>query len=155
MDVFYLSILAFIGAVTVHVIVHRMSRTPIAALIAYPIGIIFLIVSMNRSAYPLTAVVLYVLLVTGYLLFFLSFLNDAQSPSAKMLTIIRARGPVSEAGIVSHFNNEELIGMRLKRLIGAGWIAKRGQKFAPTRRGALIAGIFRWYRHLLGWDEGG
>lgn len=155
MDSFFLSIPVFIGAVAIHVILHRSIRAPTVALVAYPAGFIFLIVIARGSAYPLTTTVLYALLVVGYLLFFLSFLNDAESPSAKALEVVRSRGPISKAEVVSRFTNEELIGMRVRRLISAGWIAKEGRTIVATRRGAVIAGMFHWYRHLLGWDEGG
>lgn len=143
------------AAMLMHVLLYRLRPGAVATLTPYSIGLGLLIWAVRGSAYPLTAAVLYALLVAGYLLFFLSYLNDAESPSAKVLEIVHSHGPLSEAGVASHFTNEELIGMRTRRLIGSGWITKKGSTFAPTRRGAFIAGMVYWYRHLLGWDDGG
>lgn len=150
-----MSILIFIGAILVHLLLHRTIRHPTVAVAPYPIGFILLIIAMRGSAYPLTAAVLYALLVAGYLLFFLSYLNDAESPSAKVLEVVRSRGPISKAEVVSRFTNEELIGMRVRRLIRAGWVMKRGRTLVATQRGALIAGLFAWHRRLLRWGDGG
>lgn len=150
-----MSILIFIGAILVHLLLHRTIRHPTVAVAPYPIGFILLIIAMRGSAYPLTAAVLYALLVAGYLLFFLSYLNDAESPSAKVLSVVRAHGPLGRRAILAHFTDEELIGKRIARLIRFGWVEKNGEKLVVTRHGALIAGMFAWYRRLLGWGEGG
>lgn len=150
-----MSVLVFAGAAAAHVILHRLCRCPVVGLTPYPAGLVFLVTVVAGSGYPMTAVFLYCLLVLGYLLYFLSHISDGQSPSAKMLEIVRSHGPLSEAGVVSRFTNEELIGMRIRRLIGSGWITKKGSTLAPTRRGALIAWLVARYRGLLGWGEGG
>lgn len=150
-----MSALVFLSAVLAHILLHRLLRRPIAAVAAYPMGFLFLVAASRGSLYPLTTAALYALLVAGHLLFFFSYLNEAESPSAKVLEIVRDRGPLTAEAIVSRFTNEELIGARIGRLVRAGWVAKRGRLFVPTKRGALLAGLVQWYRRLLRWDEGG
>lgn len=150
-----ISVACFIVAVVVHVVIHRLTRSVVAAIGAYTAGLVLLLSVTRETLYPVTGVFLYCFLVVGYLLYFLSYLNDAESPSAKVLEIVRSRGPVSEDQIVSRFTNEELIGMRLTRLIRSGWLVGSKRRVRVTRKGVAIAGFFAWYRRLLRWDEGG
>lgn len=150
-----LSMVVFVGALCCHVIVYRVRRSPVAAIIAYPVGLAFLVFFLRAEAFPFTAIFLYCLLVAGYLLYFLSYTNDAESPSAKVLEVIKLYGPLGRRAILAHFTDEELIGMRLTRLIGSGWLVKKDGRFSVTGRGAFIAGLFAWYRGLLGWTDGG
>lgn len=155
MHALLLSILIFIGAILTHVVLHRLIRSAAGAVVAYAGGLVLLLFAIADTAFPVTAVFLYGLLVAGYLLYFLSFLNDAESPSAKVLDIVQRHGPMSYGDVLNRFTDEELIGMRVTRLLGSGWIEKKNGKFILTRRGSLVAGWFTLYRRLLHWDEGG
>ncbi len=154
-SLFTASTMAFVSAVAAHVILYRRSRSAVAAVICYPAGLVLLVFFVRETSYPLTAIFLYGLLVVGYLLYFVSYTNDAQSPSAKVMDIVRADGPISPRAVASRFTNTELIGMRIVRLVRSGWIEQSGGRLRVTGRGALIAGLFAWYRRLLGWGDGG
>lgn len=150
-----LSVLVFAVAVAVHVILYRFRPSLVTAVIAYPVGLALLVFFLRESAYPFTTIFLYCLLVVGYLLYFLSYTNDAESPSAKVLDVVKRYGPMRYGEILNRFTNEELIGMRLTRMVQSGWIVKKDGRVRVTGRGAAIAGFFAWYRGLLGWDSGG
>lgn len=155
MHMAFISIATFIASVGVHIFLHRLIRPTVAAISAYLGGLMFLFAMVGQTQYPLTATILYCLLVLGYLLYFFSFLNDAESPSARVLSIVRSRGPIRHKQILTYFTDDDLIGMRITRLLGSGWIAKRRGTLIATRRGRLIAELFARYRGLLGWGEGG
>jgi hypothetical protein len=148
------SMIIFAGAIICHVFLHRGGLVRLA-LATYPVGWVFLFAGPFGMAYPVTGLSLYTISCAAYFLYFMSYLAQAESPSAKVLAIVRSSSPVSEAQILSRFTNDELIGMRMKRLMHAEWIAKRGHSIIATRRGVLIAGIIHRYRDVLGWDEGG
>lgn len=154
-----LSILVFVGAVCCHVIVHRLlvrlGIVTTKTIIVYVIGFLVLAVIVRSMTFPVTSLWFYTLLVVSHLLYFLSFLSDAQSPSAKLLQVVKERGPLDRRAILTHFSNDELIGMRLQRLIGSGLLDGDGGRLHMGPGGSVIAGFFGLYRKLLQWDDGG
>lgn len=104
---------------------------------------------------PLTGIMLYGLLVGGYLLFFLSYYWEGQSPSAKILAVVKAHGAREYHQILARFSNKELFDTRLKVLEQSGYIRKRQGVYVVQCKGALLVKLFTGYRTLLRWDKGG
>lgn len=151
---------AFVATVAVHVLIHRhlAYRWGIVTgktIIVYAAAFLILAGIVATMPFPLTTLWLYALLVLSYLLYFLSFLSEGESPSAKILRIVSAEGPLSCADIFSRFTNEELFGKRLKQLVLSGFLMRVGDRFRVCKRGAVAAEFFLWYRKLLRWDWGG
>lgn len=154
-----LSILVFVGAVCCHVLVHRLLvRWGIVTgktITVYAIGFLVLAGIVRSMQFPVTALWFYTLLVISYLLYFLSFLSDGQSPSAKIIRMVASHGPLSRREILTLLTNEELLGTRISRLISSGLLSNVGDRLHVRPSGVVIAGFFGLYRKLLRWDWGG
>ncbi len=154
-----LSFIVFTGAVCVHIVIHRvLARWGIVTLktiIVYGLGLVVLVPIARPLPLPLTAITLYSALVAAYLLFFLSVYFEGESPSAKLLAILKANKPLAYRQILAQFTNSELFATRLRRLVDGGFLSYRARAFRATQKGLLLARAFEFYRSILGWDEGG
>ena len=102
-----------------------------------------------------TAVVFYFLLALSYIIFFLySFLVE-ESPTSTILGLLRKKRKVSEKEIFANFSNAKLIETRLTELIGRNIIRKDKKLLRVSKKGEVIAGVFKYYREILGWKNFG
>ena len=160
MFLMFVSFLAFVGTLAVHILIHRhlsyrWGIVTAKTIIVYVIGFLVLAGIVRSMQFPVTALWFYTLLVLSYLLYFLSFLSDGESPSAKILRVVAKEGPLNRREILARLTNEELLGMRISRLISSGLLSNVGDRLHVRPSGAVIAGFFELYRKLLRWDWGG
>ncbi len=166
----FTSIFIFISTVVVHVYLHRLlkrhSINTLKTIFIFPIGVIgtVLIVftqdhlpsgSLWTLPLPLTSLALYGLMATLHVMLFASYFFNAESPSAKLLFMVRRKGALARHRIFSSFSNESLILKRLEGLVVSGYARKKGAAWTITPKGARAASLIEWYRSLLRWDKGG
>lgn len=165
-----ISVVVFIFAVISHIIIYNALikysiRGYITYLFVFISGLIcdvYLILtlvqnSQGRMNYDLwsenlagSSICLYILLALTYLLFFLSPMGE-ESPTSKILLLMRKSQKMTETQISSYFSNEKLIKGRLKSLVDYGWIRQVDKMYSVLPKGDNIAGIILIYRKLIGW----
>mgnify|MGYP001578078733 FL=1 len=160
MFLMFVSFIVFVGTLAVHILIHRhlsyrWGIVTAKTIIVYVIGFLVLAGIVRSMQFPVTALWFYTLLVLSYLLYFLSFLSDGESPSAKILGMVASHGPLSRREILTRLTNEELLGTRITRLLRSGFLRRVGDRLHVRPGGAVIAEFFELYRKLLGWDRGG
>ncbi len=97
-----------------------------------------------------SSICLYILLTLTYLLFFLSPMGE-ESPTSKILLLMRKSQKMTETQITSYFSNYKLIRGRLKSLVDFGWIKQVDKMYSVLPKGDKIARIILIYRKLISW----
>jgi len=153
------SVGSFFVTIAVHVLLHRVLarwgiRT-VKTIMVYAVGVGILTAIVWSRPFALTAIALYSVLVAAFLLYFLSFFVDAESPSAKLMGVLKKHGPLEEKQIVKFFSDKEIFEGRLAMLAQTGYIVQRNSRYIATKKGMVIARLFERYRKILRWDKGG
>lgn len=159
------SVILFILTVLVHIFFHRwlMGRGGVTikifsvflfGFILNAFSILFLFHTRKWGVIPLpvTSVFLYGLLSLSYIIFFASpFLGD-ESPSSKILLLVKKNGRMSLEKIKDNFSDEKLILKRLKDMMKAGLIEEKGgsqKKYRILPKGQKIVMFITFYRRLM------
>lgn len=101
------------------------------------------------------AIIIFLLLILIFILFSVSALMGDESPTSKILLLVKQKRNMSYDEIRTKFQNEKLIKMRLNNLVSIGWIKKTRQSYFVLPKGIIIARIIQFYRKLLGWSDFG
>lgn len=105
------------------------------------------------AALPLSASVLYFLLVPVYLIIY--FGTKVESPSRRILQILEAQGAVSLPDLERQITHEDLLMPRLRDLVRLGYMENDGQNYILTAKGLRVARGLALYRQWTGRDIGG
>src|SRR3989344_236926 len=98
----------------------------------------------------MSGIALYVLLSISYLVFFLSPFMGEESPTSKIFILLMRKHRISRKDILHHFNDKDLIDIRISRLEKTGWVERKGTHYFTSPAGAIIATFILFYRRLLG-----
>lgn len=165
----FLSGIIFLITFIIHILLHRfLLRYKIVTFKSLSIfafgfildlgGVIYLYenVPINNSEIlftplPVTALILYVLLSLNFAIFMTSIYLKDQSPSAKLVWLVKINSKAELKEIKHYFSNSELIFKRLADLVRVRWIKKEGARYKIITRGKLIIKFIYFYRSLLGW----
>ena len=102
---------------------------------------------------PVSATMLYVLLVLVYLSFYVNV--KIVSPSKKILTLIREHGVMTFEELSKSFSNEEFISPRLEDLVGSGCVYREEGSYRLSQSGMQIGRMLEVYQKILGRPIGG
>lgn len=156
-----ISMLIFVWCIFGHVILHRIFSSlgirTAKTITIYILSLAFLIMVIFRfnMPLPLTSIAIYSVMTLVYLLFFLSFYLDAESPSAKLVSLLQKEHKLRYTEILKRFSREELFRRRLDLLRHSGYISVRNHIYRIEPKGMLLVQIFSIYRKVLRWDMGG
>ena len=162
--IFLLSILLHIG---IHRFLMYLGIRTVYTVMVFLFGLFFLGILIYKypfiedqssfwtMRFPIASCSLYALFVCVYLLFFLSFFYDAESPSAQLLAILRRSGPLPYKKILSYFTNKSLFTSRLEHLKKNGLLYIHNDRYVLSINGKILAMFFQRYRSFLRWDLGG
>ena len=168
----FISLSVFILTVFFHILIHRYlaSRNvitfrtvlvfPLGSLIAMYIVLIFhaQFVGTTNSIWfsyaPVSTIIVNVLATLLYIMLFASFFLEGESPSGKILFMIR-RGPLRPSRILQKFTDTSIIGRRLELLVTSGLVEKNHSFYRLTPKGKLLIKFLTVYRNILRWDFGG
>lgn len=162
------SLISFIFTVLVHILFHRWliekGRATVKIFSVFLFGFIlnaFLILFLFHNGnwrsipLPMTSVALYGLFSLTYIIFFASpFLGD-ESPSSKILLLVKKSGKMSFEGIKDNFSDEKLILKRLKDMARANLIEEKGEskkRYRILPKGQKIAMFVIFYRRLMSYN---
>ena len=98
----------------------------------------------------LSGIAVYALLSIAYLIFFLSPFMGEESPTSKIFILLMKKHRISRKDILDHFNDKDLIDIRISRLEQTGWVERKGTHYFSSPAGAIIATFILFYRRLLG-----
>ena len=118
-------------------------------LIGAPLGVALVAVSLTRYGPTMTgfaAILLYALLCELYIFCFTLVLS---SVSATMLILLR-RGPVQASALVSVYEPEEMVSLRIDRLLKTGLIERATGRLSVTGKGKRLHRIFNGLRIFFG-----
>ena len=101
----------------------------------------------------LTAVILYIALLPFYQVFYYSTIID--SPSRRIISLLRQRGPLPYAVLRNEITNERFIMTRLNPLVKHGFVAFDGRVYRLMPRALLTCRILIIYQKILGRGVGG
>ena len=105
------------------------------------------------TALPLSATMLYILLVLVYLSFYVNV--KIISPSKKILTLIREQRAVTLEELLKFFSNEEFLSPRLEDLGGSGCVYKQEGRYRLSQSGVQVGRLLEIYQKILGRPIGG
>jgi hypothetical protein len=105
------------------------------------------------TAFPATAVVIYLLLIPAYLIFYVT--TELNSPSKLILRMIRQTPGIAHSEILKNFTNEELILPRLSDLRQTGCVELRDDCYFLSASGRSLGQFLVLYQKILGRDLGG
>ncbi len=102
---------------------------------------------------PMTASLLYILLLPTYAVFYFS--TKVESPSKRIIVFLRDKGPSSFLQLNAMMKDEEIIQPRIHDLVATGFIAADAQGYRLLPKGKSMARVLRVYEQLCGQPRGG
>ena len=105
------------------------------------------------TALPVSATMLYVLLVLVYLSFYVNV--KVVSPSKKIMTLIRAHKTMTDEELLTYFTDAEFVCSRLEDLVKSGCIYTEEERYRLSKSGARIGWMLEIYQKILGRPLGG
>ncbi|TKS58084.1 MAG: hypothetical protein EWM73_03641 [Nitrospira sp.] len=151
-----LALAAFVLAVLLHGLAMRaplqLDSVRRFMLIGVPLGVALVTVSLARFGPTLpgiAAILLYALLCELYIFLFTLVLS---SVSATMLIMLR-RGPVQASALASVYDPQEMVQLRLDRLLRNGFVARASGRFSVTEKGERLHRIFTGLRRFFGHES--
>lgn len=118
-------------------------------LVGTPVGILLTVAcayALGLNEVMLAAVLLYALLCELYMFTFTLLIG---SVSVTILLALR-RGPVDVAGIASRFEPEEMVRVRIERLVSAGFVVRDGKRLLIAPKGRALHYVFFVLRRFSG-----
>lgn len=106
----------------------------------------FLLTQFGFTSHGFAAILLYALLCELYLFCFTLVIS---SVSATMLIMLR-QGPIESAGLASTYDPNEMVQLRVGRLIKTGFVERNGGRLAVTLKGAKLHRMFTRLRQFFG-----
>ena len=152
-----LALAAFVLAVFLHGLAIRvplrLDSVRRFLLVGIPLGLVLVAVSLDcfgPSIPGFAAILLYALLCELYIFCFTLVLS---SVSATMLIMLR-QGPVQASALASVYDPQEMVKLRLDRLLKIGLIEQVSGRFSMTRKGERLHRIFGGLRKFFGHEPG-
>lgn len=147
------SIVIFFLCVFLHVLTHRIlvvtHKRSVWSYAIFSIGFIICVLFVRFAPLYLSVITLYCLLVLFYaILTATPYLGD-ESPSSKILLIVRRLKEVSRRQILAYFSQHLLVDKRLDDLEKSGWITVKNNRCYLSRSGKRIARWIGFYRSIL------
>lgn len=103
----------------------------------------------------ITGGALYVFSAILHFIYFTSpYLGD-KSPSSEILFLLSGKKRMNYKEILNSFHDEQLIKKRIEDLHRGGYIVKKGDGYAATKKGFLLFGIIAAYKNFIKWNTGG
>lgn len=162
MTYIFFGLIIFVLAASSHIVLHnilvRMGIMTFKTVVVFMAGLIVLFVVIifgSRLNYGddqliFSPIILYLLMTSSYILFFLSpYLGD-ESPSSKILYLIIKEGKMTEKAIANKFSDKELVTKRLVDMKKRGWIKESRKKYIVLPEGIKIVKFVTFYRKMLG-----
>jgi len=170
---FYLTVmlLFFILSVFIHIVICRNRKLKglwvklfcmIAAVNLFLCWGIFLLlgrsIALNAASIwglplSMTSTFIYILLVPTYTIFYVS--TQLNSPSKKVLLLLKKNGAMTFQELLNHFTEEEFIIPRIMDLQKTGCIQCAQRNWRLTPPGLTIAKFLNFYQSILGRQAGG
>ncbi len=98
--------------------------------------------------FPLSAIVIYILLIPTFLIVYVSMV--LMSPSKRILQLLSQEQSVDEQDLLLKFNGDELIVLRLDELIASQCVVLRNDKYQLTFQGEIVFHGLMAYQQLSG-----
>lgn len=171
---FAISGIMFFSMVFVHVCIHRyleaIGKNSLLTLSVYIMGLAILVpviwyydaaTPYNRipdlltQPAPVSSVLLYGFLSLAHAMLFISYMLESESPSERMLFLIRSRDGVTFKEIRKLFADEEIVKRRIKLLENQKQVSVKGGKITASPKALKVAAMISWYRNLFRWGPGG
>jgi len=144
---------AFVLAVLLHGIAMRIPMQLDSVrrflMVGIPLGAGLTAFALTRFGITLSgfaAILLYALLCELYLFFFTLVIS---SVSVTMLIMLR-QGPIEATALVSTYDPNEMVQLRVGRLIKTGFVERNGDRLAITQKGAKLHRTFTVLRRFFG-----
>lgn len=145
---------AFILAVLLHGLVMRvpmrMDSVRRFLMVGAPLGLALVVFALSQFGFTISgfaAILLYALLCELYMFCFTLVLS---SVSVTMLIMLR-QGPVTDSSLISIYAPEEMVQLRVSRLIKTGFLKQEGENLTVTIKGMKLHRIFfglrRFFQH--------
>ena len=151
-----LALAAFVLAVLLHGLAMRaplrLDSVRRFLLVGAPLGVALVAFSLAHfgpTVPALAAILIYALLCELYIFCFTLVLS---SVSATMLIILR-RGPVQASVLASVYDPQEMVKLRLERLLGTGFITRTSGRLSVTGKGKRLHRIFTGLRKFFGHES--
>ena len=144
-----------------HVLVHRVLWTrgivtmkSMAVYIPGPV-VILLLWKIGILAYPLSSVVLYMLILSAFAPMYLAMTLEGQTPASLILAAFSRKKTRTFRELSALFTEKGLFWDRIDTLLLSGFIRKKADRYTVTPRGQLIVGFMTWYRVIFNRPLGG
>ena len=102
---------------------------------------------------PLTALILYLLLVPTYLNFY--FLTKVESPTKRLLLFLQKKEKATYEELSAHMPDQLIIDPRLVDLVHCGFAVMQGEGYRLLPRGHRTAVILKTYEKMVQKEMGG
>lgn len=123
-------------------------------LIGLPLGLFLVVVSLSVFGFTMAgfaAIVLYALLCELYLFLFTLVIS---SVSVTMLIMLR-RGSIESAALISTYDPNEMVRVRIDNLVKTGFVERHRGKLAMTAKGRMLHRTFSVLRRFFCHDTPG
>lgn len=156
MKYLFLPIAIFLASAFVHLLVFRiLKKFKIISFKSTAVFLIGLVINIFLLRSPLSAVFLYLLLSSIYIIFLTGPILDYPSPSFTILSRLGSKKMMDKKEIMASFSDWNLVGKRTASLISAKLVVKKGHKYYVTKRGMKMTAIINGYRNIFRWNAGG
>lgn len=147
-----IALTVFVLAVLLHGLVMRFAMQVDSVrrflMVGIPLGLALAAFSLARFGLALNGfatILLYALLCELYMFCFTLVIS---SVSVTMLIKLR-QGPVADSSLVSVNALDEMVQLRVSRLIKTGFVTQNGGRLAVTAKGTKLHLIFKGLRHFF------
>jgi hypothetical protein len=154
-----ISVLLFLIAVTIHLVICRISpdkrlKAKLFIIIALVNLVIFEACAvLFHLPLILSASLIYIFLAPIYLIFYVS--TELVSPSKKNLRIVEYSGQAEYKEIFKRLEQENLIITRLEELEESGCVTSQAGTYKLTKAGRSLEMLLGFYQKILGRTRGG
>lgn len=149
-----IALAAFVLAVLLHGLIMRapmrMDSVRRFLMVGAPLGLVLVAFALTQFGFTVSgfaAILLYALLCELYMFCFTLVLS---SVSATMLIMLR-KGPVTDTSLISVYAPDEMVQLRISRLIKTGFVKQDGDDLIVTIKGMKLHRIFfvlrRFFQH--------
>lgn len=155
MESFLIVFCIFGGALLSHVIVHRVliarGILTFRSVLCYAVGLLIMGILVNSGVffYPLTSLLLYILLSFIAILFYLTPYLGGETPASMILAALRTRERQTYRELRNLFTRKGLIGKRIDDLLIADYVVRRKGTLKITAKGRHLLGVIRIYQKVF------
>ena len=151
MNGIFFSVIVFFINSLVHIVFHKLLKAfgvkTFYSLLIYLVGIwVLLNLQPLLSGLILTSILLYILLVGVYSLYYTVAVKQYDSPTSRLLTLVRDKGKLTEKELLRQFTFEDLVLSRVRDFEKSHVLYERNNRLFTAGPGRLLYTLMQIYR---------